>query len=54
MCGIHVCVERERVGSQEDVAELEWHICPQLGILICTGMKRQERDKSVPVVRKEK
>lgn len=41
--------------SQEDVAELDWHICTQsLRILTGRGVKGQKRDKSVPTVRKDK
>ena len=41
--------------SQEDMAELDWLICTRsLRILTGRGVKGQERDKSVPTVRKEK
>lgn len=54
-----VCVERERKRQREREVRkmyLNWnaHQHTELRILIHTGIKRQERDKSVPTVRKEK
>lgn len=36
------------------MAELGWHLCHLLRILMLTGVKRQGRDESVPTVRKER